>query len=58
MRPPWDEIVEAAEALREKPSLHRIDGVRQGNDCHFKVYRVAGDIIRVDIKPKEVPSGQ
>lgn len=57
MKPPWSEIEEAVEALRENPSLGRIDGLRQKGDCHFKVYRVAGDIIRVDIKPKEVASG-
>lgn len=54
MRPDWDGITEAVEALRKKPALHRIDGLHQSNDCHFKVYRVAGGIIRVDIKPKEV----
>lgn len=57
MRPDWDAIVDAVEALREKPGLQRIDGVRQKEDCHFKVYRVAGDTIRVDIKPQEVGSG-
>lgn len=52
MKPDWDSIVEAAEQLREKPAVHRIDGSRNiSGGPQFKVYRVEGDIIRVDILP-------
>lgn len=58
MIPNWDAIVEAVEALRSNPGMQRIDGVRQDKDCYFKVYRVAGDTIRIDIKPQEAGNGK
>lgn len=51
MKPDWDTIVEAAEELNKKPSLHRIDGTRK--DHQFKVYRCTGEILRIDIQPKK-----
>lgn len=58
MRPDWDAIVEAVNTLAEKPNVHRIDGSRHKDDHRFKVYRVEGDVIRVDIQPiKEAKHG-
>ncbi len=50
----WTALREAVELLGEKPSVSRVDGVRsRSKQADFKVYRVAGGIIRVDIQPKE-----
>lgn len=47
----YEEIAAAVEDVSEKPALSRIEG--SDNLVTWKVYRVAGEIVRIDIKPKE-----
>lgn len=53
----FEEIEEAYETVYRSPGVNRIEGGKPEYDFQWKVYRVAGDIIRIDIKPKENGSG-
>jgi hypothetical protein len=46
----WKEVAQAVDLVTNS-GMRRLDG------HGFKVYRVPGDLTRIDINPKEVPNG-